>query len=161
MEFEHPVYFDKEEARNWGEYYGASAQTGSGYRQLVGAGIPGFNADLRQRGFGIPGGFHGDPRMRGRFFPGIGFLSKLLPVVGSIAVKSFAEPVKNLATDIFSGKDPLESVARAGLDSIKGVARNVIGEFTGQNGNGSHKRKKKIVRKSKPQKTVEKIEEEN
>jgi hypothetical protein len=146
MPFEHPVYFNKEEAKNWGAYYAASAQTGSGYRYLAGSGLPGFHGDIRQRGFGLP---YSHLKQRGGIFP-FGFLSKVLPVVGSIAYKSLKDPVKNLASDLISGKDPLESLGRAGLDSIKGVAKNVIGEITGQNGNGhtiiSKRKRQKIVK---------------
>jgi hypothetical protein len=147
MPFEHPVYFNKEEAKNWGDYYAASAQTGSGFRYLAGSGLPGFHGDIRQRGFGVP---YSHLRQRGGIFP-FGILSKVLPVVGSIAYRSLKDPVKNLASDLISGRDPLESVARAGLDSIKGVARNVIGEISGQNGNGQSKKIKR-----KPQKKISK-----
>ena len=155
MPFEHPVYFNKEEAKNWGAYYSASAQTGSGYRYLAGSGLPGYHGDIRQRGFGLP---HSHLRQRGGIFP-FGFISKILPVVGSIAYKSFKDPVKNLASDIMSGKDPLESLGRAGLDSIKGVAKNVISEITGQNGNGHNKitklkRKKSFKKIKKSKKTL-------
>ena len=98
-DFERPVFFDKESANEWSNYYTKKSKIGSG--------IAGYHGDLYQRGSGIFGDI----------------LRASLPIIKYLGKKTAGTFIK-ASSDALSGDNFVESLKRHG----KQTAKDIVGE---------------------------------